>query len=91
MQIMSKKQVKMTQIIWKIIIIKNIKQIMIINHSEFYHQVIKIQEINHQIQIQLDHDYCEQIYKKNILCVISWENESEESHLPVQTTYYCKS
>ena len=27
----------------------NIKQIMIINHDEFYCQVIKIQEINHEV------------------------------------------
>ena len=88
---MSKKQVKMIQIIWEITIIKSIKQIMIINHNEFYCQVIKVQEINHQVQVWLDHNCCEQIYEKNILCVISWENESRENHLSIWMTYYCKS
>ena len=88
---MSKKQVKMTQIIWKIIIVRNIKQIMIISHSEFYYQTIKIQEISHWIQVWLDHDNHEQIYEKSILCVISWENESRENHLSIWMTYYCKS
>ena len=50
---MLKKQIKTTQIIWEIIIIESIKQIMIINHSKFYHQAIKIQEINNEKWKQL--------------------------------------
>ena len=64
---------------------------MIISHSELYHQVIKIQKINHWVWVQFDHDHCEQIYEKSILCVISWENESEESCLFIWMIYHCKS
>ena len=88
---MSEKQIKTTQIIWETTIIKSIKQIMIISHNELYHQVIKVQKINHQIQVQFNHDCCEQIHKKSILHVISWENESRRSCLSIQTTHHCKS
>ena len=81
----------MTQVIWKTTAVRSIKWIMIINHSELYHQVIKIQEINHWVQVWLNHDCCEQIYEKSIFHVISWENESEENHLFIWMTYYCKS
>ena len=32
---------------------------MIVSHDELYHQAIKVQEISHEIQVQLNHDYCE--------------------------------
>ena len=51
MQTISKKQVEVTQIIQKATTVESSKQIMTINHNELYHQVIKIQEINNQIQI----------------------------------------
>ena len=89
-QTMSKKQVKMTQTLWKITIVKSIKQIIIINYSELYCQIIKIQKINNQLQVWFNHDCYEQIHKENILHIISWENESEESCLSIQTTHHCK-
>ena len=64
---------------------------MTINHNEFYCQIIKIQKINHKIQIQFNYDYCEQIHKKNILHIISQENESRESCLFIQMIHHCKS
>ena len=56
MQAISKKQIKITQIIQKTTIIESSKQIMIVNHSKFYYQAIKVQKINHQIQVQFNHD-----------------------------------
>ena len=64
---------------------------MIIDHSELYCQAIKIQEINNWIWIWFDHDCCEQIHKKNILHIISWENKNRKSCLSIQTTHHYKS
>ena len=38
---------------------------MIIDYSELYCQIIKVQKINHQVQVQLNHDCCKQIHKKD--------------------------
>ena len=58
MQAMSKKQIKKIQIIWETAIIQHIKQIMTVNHNELYCQTIKVQKINHKIQVQFNYDYC---------------------------------
>ena len=59
MQVISEKQIKTTQIIWKITAVESSKWIMIVNYNKFYHQIIKIQKINHWIWVWFNYDYDE--------------------------------